>query len=85
MNKRELSKLRKWTDTLTNEELELAYYLSVFYSSYSLCDEMLERGYFLETLQKQEKSERYLSQHKDMLSVICSERKIKLLENKEEV
>ena len=46
---------------------------------------MLERGYFLETIQKQEKSERYLSQHKEMLSVICSERKIKLWEIKEEV
>lgn len=30
MNKRELAKLRKWTDTLTDEELKKEYYESMF-------------------------------------------------------
>lgn len=74
-NKRELSKLRKWTDTLTDEELKEEYYKSMFDCLGSICDEMYERGYTIEDIKEQE----------NMLSVICSERKIKLWENKEEV
>ena len=47
----------------------------------SQCDEVYERGYPIEDIQERAKFERYLSRQEEMLSVICSERKIKLWEN----
>ena len=81
MNKRELAKLRKRTDTLTDGELKEEYYKSMFDCLGSQCDEMYERGYPIEDIQERAKFERYLSRQEEMLSVICSERKIKLWEN----
>ena len=85
MNKRKLAKFRKWTDTLTDEELEKEYYSTVYDGLDSLCDEMYDRGYPIEDIQERAKFERYLSKREDMLRVICSERKIKLWIIKEEV
>ena len=80
MNKRELAKLRKWTDTLTDEELKKEYYESMFDCLGSQCDEMYERGYPIEDIQERAKFEKYLSRREEMLAVICEERKIKLFE-----
>ena len=80
MNKRELAKLRKWTDTLTDEELKKEYYESMFDCLGSQCDEMYERGCPIEDIQERAKFEKYLSRREEMLAVICEERKIKLFE-----
>ena len=80
MNKRELAKLRKWTDTLTDEELKKEYYESMFDCLGSQCDEMYERGYPIEDIQERAKFEKYLSRREEMLAVICEERKFKLFE-----
>ena len=49
MNKRELAKLKKWTDTLTDEQLNAEYYDAVFDTLGSQAEEMYERGYDLKT------------------------------------
>lgn len=80
MNKRELAKLKKWTDTLTDEELKKEYYDTVFDSLGSQTEEMYERGYDIVDILEREKYEKWLSRQSDMLEVICSERGIKLWE-----
>lgn len=84
MNKRELAKLKKWTDTLTDEELKKEYYDAVFDTLGSQAEEMYERGYDIVDILEREKYERWLSRQSDMLEMICSERGIKLWEEYEE-
>lgn len=45
MNKREYAKLKKWTGTLTDEQLKEEYYDAVFDTLGSQAEEMYERGY----------------------------------------
>ena len=80
MNKRELAKLKKWTDTLTDEELKKEYYDAVFDTLGSQAEEMYDRGYDIADIQEREKYEKWLSRQSDMLEEICSERGIKLWE-----
>lgn len=80
MNKRELAKLKKWTDTLTDEELKKEYYDAVFDSLGSQTEEMYERGYDIVDILEREKYEKWLSRQSDMLEMICSERGIELWE-----
>ena len=49
MNKREYAKVKKWTNTLTDEELKKEYYDAVFKTLGSQAEEMYERGYDLKT------------------------------------
>lgn len=78
MNKREFAKLKKWTDTPTDEQLEKEYYDAVFDSLGSQTEEMYERGYDIADILEREKYERWLSRRSDMLEAICSERGIVL-------
>lgn len=81
MNKGEYAKLKKkWTDTLTDEQLEKEYYDAVFDSLGSQTEEMYERGYDIVDILEREKYEKYLSRRSDMLENICFERGIKLWE-----
>lgn len=80
MNKRELAKLKKWTDTLTDEELKKEYYDAVLDTLGSQAEEMYERGYDIADILEREKYERWLSRRSDMLEKICSERGIELWE-----
>lgn len=84
MNKRELAKLKKWTDTLTDEELKKEYYDAVFDALGSQTEEMYERGYDIADILEREKYERWLSRQSDMLEEICTERGIELWEEAEE-
>lgn len=45
MNKREYAKLKKWTGTLTDEQLKEEYYDAMFKTLDSQAEEMYERGY----------------------------------------
>lgn len=78
MNKRELAKLKKWTDTLTDEQLKKEYYDALFDALGSETEEMYERGYDIADIQEREKYERWLSRQSDMLEEICRERGVKL-------
>lgn len=80
MNKRELAKLKKWTDTLTDEQLKKEYYDAVFDTLGSQAEEMYDRGYDIADIREREKYERWLSRQSDMLETICLERGIKLWE-----
>lgn len=80
MNKREYAKLKKWTDTLTDEELKKEYYDAMFKTLGSQAEEMYERGYDIADILEREKYEMRLSRQSDMLEMICSERGIKLWE-----
>ena len=80
MNKREYAKLKKWADTLTDEELKKEYYNSVFNTLGSQAEEMYERGYDIADILEREKHERWLSRQSNMLERICSERGIELWE-----
>lgn len=80
MNKREYAKLKKWTDTLTDEQLKEEYYDAVFKTLGSQAEEMYERGYDIADILEREKYERWLSRQSDMLEAICSERGIVLWE-----
>ena len=84
MNKREFTKLKKWADTLTDEQLKKEYYDAVFDSLGSQTEEMYERGYDIVDILEREKYEKWLSRRSDMLENICSERGIKLWEKYEE-
>ena len=85
MNKRELAKLKKWTDTLTDEQLKKEYYDAVFDTLGSQAEEMYERGYDIADIREREKYERWLLKQSDMLEDICRERGITLWEEYAEV
>lgn len=85
MNKREYAKLKKWTDTLTNEQLKEEYYDEVFKTLGSQAEEMYERGYDEADIREREKYERWLLRQSDMLENICQERGIVLWEEYAEV
>ena len=70
MNKRELAKLKKWTDTLTDEQLKKEYYDAMFKTLESQAEEMYERGYNIVDIKEREKYERWLwvsSEHVPLL------------------
>lgn len=58
MNKREYAKLKKWTDTLTDEQLKEEYYDAMFDTLGSQAEEMYERGYDIADIREREKVER---------------------------
>ena len=78
MNKREYAKLKKWADTLTDEELKEEYYKITFQTLGSQAEEMYERGYDIADIQEREKYERWLSRQSDMLEDLCRQRGIQL-------
>ena len=80
MNKREYAKLKKWTNTLTDEELKKEYYDALYDSLGSQTEEMYERGYDIIDILEREKYEKWLSRRSAMLERICSERGIELWE-----
>lgn len=78
MNKREFAKLKKWTNTLTDEQLKEEYYNAMFKTLGSQAEEIYDRGYDEADIREREKYERWLSRQSDMLEYICRERGIKL-------
>ena len=78
MNKREFAKLKKWTNTLTDEQLYEEYYKAMFKTLGSQSEEMYDRGYDEADIREREKYERWMSRQSDMLEDICRERGIKL-------
>lgn len=80
MNKREFAKLKKWTNTLTDEQLKEEYYKAMFKTLGSQAEEMYRKGYDKADILEREKFERWLSRQSDMLEEICRERGIILWE-----
>lgn len=78
MNKKEFAKLKKWTDTLTDKQLEKEYYNRTYDALGSQAEKMYELGYDEADIQERKNFERWLSEQSDMLEIICYERGIKL-------
>lgn len=79
MNKRELKKLKKWTDTLTDEQLKKEYYDTLYQTLGSQCEEMYERGYDIADILEREEYEKELDRQSDMLEYLCAEKKYKIV------
>lgn len=84
MTKKERNDIIKWTNTLTNEELEKEYYDGVFDCLGSEAEEMYERGWDMVDIIEREKYEKWLCQKSNLLEQLCEERGIKLWENENE-
>ena len=80
MTKSEKNKIIKWTNILTDEELEKEYYDAVFDTLGSQAEEMYERGWDMQDIIEREKYEKYLGQRADLLESLCYGRGIKLWE-----
>ena len=80
MTKSEKNKIIKWTNTLTDDELEKEYYDAVFDTLGSQAEEMYERGWDMQDVIEREKYEKYLGQRADLLESLCYGRDIKLWE-----
>ena len=78
MTKSEKSKIIKWTNTLTDEELEKEYYDAVFDTLGSQAEEMYERGWDMQDVIEREKYEDWLDQKCDLLERLCYDRGIEL-------
>ena len=80
MKKSEKNAIVKWAASLTDEELEKAYYDAVYDSLGSQTEEMYERGYDIRDIEEREKHEKYLGEKSSVLGMLCEERGIKLWE-----
>ena len=80
MTKSERNQIIKWTNTLTDEELEETYYDAVFESLGSQAEEMYEQGWDMQDIIEREEYEKHLGQIADLLESICYGRGIKLWE-----
>lgn len=78
MKKSEINDIYKWCASLSDKELEKAYYDLVFDSLGSLCEDMYDLGYDLRDIEERRKFEKYLGEKADLLGTLCRLRKIKL-------
>lgn len=78
MTRAERAKLKKWAQSLSDEELGQEYYKAVFDSLGSEAEEMYERGYDMADILEREKYEQYLGVKADILERLCVKRGIPL-------
>lgn len=78
MTKSERSKIIKWANNLTDEELEKEYYDSVMDCLGSQTEDMYELGYDMVDILEREKYEKWLCQKSYLLGALCEGRGIKL-------
>lgn len=81
MTKSERSKIIKWANTLTNEQLEHETYEAIMDTLGSECEEMYERGWDMQDILEREKFETWLGQKADILEKLCAERGIELFKD----
>lgn len=83
MTRKERNQIIKYTEKMTNKELEDEYYRAVENCLGSRCDEMYEMGYDILDIVEREKYEKYLIEIADLLEYICEQRGINLWERSE--
>jgi hypothetical protein len=81
MTKTERNQIIKWSNTLTNEELEKEYYSAIMDSLGSETEEMYELGWDMRDILEREKFEKWLCKKSHLLEKLCTERGIKLWED----
>jgi len=84
MKKADRDALTKWAETLSDEDLEKAYYDSVYDSLGSQTEKMYELGYDIVDIKEREKYEKYLAEKSSLLGALCEGRGIKLWNDKED-
>lgn len=78
MTRKERNDIKKWTDTLSNEQLEKEYYDLVYDTLGTQTEDMYELGYDMQDIIEREKYEKFISQKCDFIGFICEQRGIKL-------
>ena len=80
MKKSERNAIIKWANSLTDKELENAYYDSVYDSLGSQTEQMYELGYDIVDIRGREQHEKYLCEISGVLEDLCMQRGIRLWE-----
>ena len=78
MTKSEKNEIIKWSNTVSNEELERTYYDTVYATLGTQIDDMYELDYDMTDILERKKYEKYMSQKVDLLEMLCVKRDIKL-------
>ena len=78
MTKSEKNEIIKWSNTVSNEELERTYYDTVYDTLGTQIDDMYELDYDMTDILERKKYEKYMSQKVDLLEMLCVKRNIKL-------
>lgn len=78
MTKSEKNEIIKWSNSVSNEELEKTYYDTVYDTLGTQIDDMYELGYDMIDILEREKYEKYMRQKADLLEMLCEKRGIKL-------
>lgn len=78
MTKLEKNEIIKWSNSVTDEELEKTYYNTVFASLGTQTDDMYELGYDMSDILERHEYEKFISQKADLLEMLCGKRGIKL-------
>ena len=83
MTKADKNAVLKLASSLTDDELEKAYYDSVFDSLGSQCEDMYELGYDMRDIEERRKYEKYIAEKASLLGQLCEERGIELWKDSE--
>ena len=78
MTKSEKNEIIKWSNSVSNEELERTYYDTVYDTLGTQIDDMYELGYDMIDILEREKYEKYMRQKADLLEMLCEKRGIRL-------
>ena len=78
MTKSEKNEIIKWSNTVSNEELERTYYDTVYDTLGTQIDDMYELDYDMADILERKKYEKYMSKKVDLLEMLCVKRDIKL-------
>ena len=78
MTRKERNDIKKWTDTLSNKQLEKEYYNLVHCILGSQIEDMYELGYDMRDIIERKKYEKFMCQKCDFIGFICEQRGIKL-------
>lgn len=84
MRKADREVIKKWAETLTDEDLEKEYYKSVNDCLGSETERMYELGYDIQDIKDRAKHEKYLCEKSGVLEMICIERGIELWKKEQE-
>ena len=80
MTKQERNAIITQSKSMTDKELEKAYYDSVFDTLGCEAERMYELGYDMADIKDREQHEKFLCQKSDLLQELCYERGIRLWE-----
>ena len=81
MKKSEKNAIIKWSESLSDNELEQEYYNAVYDSLGSQVERMYELGYDISDIEERERHEKYLCERSLLIEVLCEKRGIKLFEH----